>query len=155
MSQVSLRPASDADLATLASLLSELDGDVMLPLHTVRDTWQAIREVPGYECYLAEIDGAVVGTLSMIIFPVFSQRAANKEAIVEAVVIKRSMRSQGIGRAMLQAAMNIAAAQGAYKLALSSNMRRTDAHRFYQTVGFAQHGLSFSIDTQQPPSNDS
>jgi hypothetical protein len=46
--------------------------------------------------------------------------------------------------------MLLAKNMGAYKLALSSNLRRLDAHRFYDTMGFARHGYSFSIDTTAP-----
>jgi GNAT superfamily N-acetyltransferase len=47
---------------------------------------------------------------------------------------------------MMRAAMDLAAAKGAYKLALSSNLRRLDAHRFYDGMGFKRHGYSFSTD---------
>ena len=32
---------------------------------------------------------------------------------------------------------------GCYKLALSSNLKRADAHRFYDSLGFERHGFSF------------
>ena len=35
--------------------------------------------------------------------------------------------------------------RGCYKLALSSNARRADAHRFYEALGFERHGLSFAV----------
>jgi hypothetical protein len=50
---------------------------------------------------------------------------------------------------MIQEAMRIAANSGCYKLALSSNLKRADAHRFYQSLGFHQHGISFAIDPSQ------
>jgi hypothetical protein len=30
-------------------------------------------------------------------------------------------------------------------MSLSSNLKRGHAHRFYERIGFAQHGISFSI----------
>ena len=85
----------------------------------------------------------------MIVFPVLAH-GLSSEAIVEAVVIRPPHRGQGHGRAMLRAAMVLAKNMGAYKLALSSNLRRLDAHRFYDAMGFARHGYSFSIDTTAP-----
>jgi len=32
---------------------------------------------------------------------------------------------------------------GCYKLALSSNLKRAGAHRFYDSLGFERHGFSF------------
>jgi GNAT superfamily N-acetyltransferase len=36
-------------------------------------------------------------------------------------------------------------AAGCYKMALSSNLNRESAHRFYDALGFERHGYSFVI----------
>ena len=144
-----LRPIRDDELPLLADILSELDGDTPLPLDSVRATWDAIRRYPDYDCYFAESQGEVIGCLSMLVFPVFAH-ALSSEAVVEAVVVRPDYRGKALGRAMLRAAMQIASDKGAYKLALSSNQRRLDAHRFYDGMGFTRHGVSFSIDTVLP-----
>jgi GNAT superfamily N-acetyltransferase len=61
------------------------------------------------------------------------------------VAVDAGFRGRGIGRQMMQAAMDRAAAAGCYKLALSSNMKREEAHRFYRNLDFQQHGVSFSV----------
>ena len=48
---------------------------------------------------------------------------------------------------MMAHAVQQARAAGCYKLALSSNAKRVAAHAFYESLGFAQHGLSFVIET--------
>lgn len=146
MSEVTLRPVREDELPLLAEILAELDGDAPEPLERVRATWAAMQAHPDYDCYFAEAGGEIIGTLSLIIFPVFSHGLAS-QAIVEAVVVRPAHRGKGLGRAMLQAAMQLAASKGAYKLALSSNLRRLDAHRFYDGMGFTRHGVSFAIDT--------
>ncbi|GAB2892905.1 hypothetical protein GCM10027046_22260 [Uliginosibacterium flavum] len=146
MSALNLRPLREDELPLLAEILAELDGDAPLPLDSVRMTWDAMRRYPDYDGYFAESDGEIVGCLSLLIFPVFAH-GLSSEAVVEAVVIRPAHRGKGLGRAMLRAAMQIAADKGAYKLALSSNLRRLDAHRFYDGMGFKRHGVSFAIDT--------
>lgn len=54
-------------------------------------------------------------------------------------------RGSGIGRAMIQFAMERARESGCYKLVLSSNLARTDAHAFYDALGFRRHGVSFGV----------
>jgi GNAT superfamily N-acetyltransferase len=146
MSRLSLRPVREDELALLAAILAELDGDSPQLLERIRRTWKAMQAYPDYHCYFAEADGVVVGTLSLIVFPVFSHHLAS-DAIVEAVVVRPPYRGRGFGRSMLQAAIELAGSKGAYKLALSSNLRRLDAHRFYDGMGFTRHGVSFAIET--------
>ena len=62
------------------------------------------------------------------------------------MAVAAACRGRGIGEAMMRHAMARAAEAGWYKLALSSNKRRLDAHRFYRRLGFADHGISLSID---------
>jgi GNAT superfamily N-acetyltransferase len=47
---------------------------------------------------------------------------------------------------MMAHALSEARSAGCYKLALSSNRKRTQAHAFYESLGFVQHGLSFVIE---------
>jgi len=144
---LTLRAVREDELSLLADIVAELDGETRPVLEELRATWLAMQRHPDYVCYLAQRGELVVGTLSMIVFPVLSYRVVN-EAIVETVVIRPAFRGQGLGRAMITAAMRLAAEKGAYKLALSSNLRRSDAHRFYEDMGFARHGYSFSIATK-------
>ena len=66
-------------------------------------------------------------------------------AIVEDVIVERRARGHGVGRGMMEFAMNRARAKGCYKLMLSSNVQRGDAHRFYEALGFEKHGYSFAV----------
>ena len=51
--------------------------------------------------------------------------------VVEDVAVLPERHGQGIGRAMMEHAREACRAAGCYKLALSSNLKREDAHRFY------------------------
>lgn len=146
MNEVSLRPVTETELPLLTEILAELDGNTPFPLEQVKEKWLEMLLFPDYVAYFACMDGQIIGTLSLIVFPVLSG-AMRSEAIAEAVVIRPAFRGRGLGRAMLRAAMALAGEKGAYKLALSSNLRRLDAHRFYEGMGFARHGYSFSIET--------
>ena len=99
---------------------------------------------PDYAVYLAEEDGVPVGTFALLVMDNLAHGGA-PEGIVENVVVAEGRRGQGVGRAMMRFAMDHCAAAGCYKLVLSSNVRREAAHRFYEDLGFVQHGLSFSV----------
>jgi GNAT superfamily N-acetyltransferase len=46
---------------------------------------------------------------------------------------------------MMEHARELAREAGCYKLALSSNQRRVQAHAFYERLGFERHGVSFVV----------
>ncbi len=99
---------------------------------------------PDYAVYVAEEGDAVVGTFALLVMDNLGHGGA-PEGVVENVVVEAGRRGRGIGAAMMRFAMDRCADAGCYKLVLSSNVRREDAHRFYAGLGFAQHGLSFSV----------
>lgn len=65
--------------------------------------------------------------------------------IVEGVCVSPECQGQGLGKLMMQKAMDICREQGCYKMSLSSNIKREKAHAFYRSLGFNQHGVSFQI----------
>jgi GNAT superfamily N-acetyltransferase len=103
-----------------------------------------IATYPDYAVYLAEEDGVPVGTFALLVMDNLAHDGA-PEGVVENVVVAEGRRGQGIGRALMRFAMDRCAEAGCYKLVLSSNVRREAAHRFYEALGFVQHGLSFSV----------
>ncbi len=126
-------------------LLAEVDGEPELPPEQARQILREMARYPNYSCYLA-FDGAEpVGTFSLLVFTTLVHDGRN-DALIEGVVVASARRGQGIGRAMMREAMRLAREAGCYKLALSSNSKREDAHRFYRSLGFIEHGVSFGID---------
>ena len=64
-------------------------------------------------------------------------------AVVEDVGVLPEMQGKGIGQRMMQFALIQAKEKGCYKMSLSSNLRREQAHQFYESLGFEKHGFSF------------
>ena len=144
---VVIRPVAEADLAALVALLASIDGERPFTVERLSGQLARVRAFPGYTVYVAMHDGRVVGTFSQLIFPALAHGGAS-ESLVEAVVVSAEVRGLGIGRQMMEFARQRAGEAGCYKLALSSNAKRLDAHRFYLGMGFQQQGISFSIDTE-------
>lgn len=68
-------------------------------------------------------------------------------AQIEAVRVAAPWRGQGLGRAMIEWAIEAARRSGCGLVQLTSDKRRHDAIRFYQSLGFtASHeGLKLSL----------
>lgn len=104
--------------------------------------FRAIADNPATRLYVAEEDGRVVGTFQLVLVRSIPDRGALK-ATLEAVQVAASDRGRGIGAAMVRFAVEEARAAGALFLQLTSNLARTDAHRFYERLGFARSHAGF------------
>jgi GNAT superfamily N-acetyltransferase len=138
--------AGEAELDTLFGLYADLGGDES-PLERARlaTAFGEVRANPYADVWLAQHDGTTVGTFILFILPALGARC-RPLAIVEDVVVDERRRGQGIGRVMMEFAMQRAREANCYKLMLSSNERRTAAHAFYESLGFKRHGYSFLLE---------
>jgi len=143
---ITFRAAAAADLPALMALLAQLrEPGTEAP--TPAEASALLARIQGsthHRVYVAETAGGVVGTYALLIMDSLAH-PGRSAAVVEDVVVDMSCRGQGIGRRLMQDALARAAARGCYKLALSSNLRREAAHRFYERLGFERHGYSFAV----------
>jgi len=122
-----------------------MDGAPPIPLEQAQQIFTEMIRVPDYHSYITFTDAEPVGTFSLLFLPTLMHRGIHKFAVLDAVVVKAVYRTQGIGKTMVKEALKISAAAGCYKVTLSSNLKRDRAHAFYQSLGFKQHGWSFSL----------
>ncbi len=147
---IAIRDAQISDLPALLALYQSSGLDAPQPsqaagLAQIEKAWQQVQAMPLARVRVAETDAQLVGTLTLFILPMLSHQGT-PSAVVESVGVPADLQGQGVGRALMQDAIDLAAAAGCYKLALSSNLRRTEAHAFYEKLGFEQHGKSFQIE---------
>ena len=93
---------------------------------------------------VAELDGVVVGCLQMTLIPGLSNQGANL-ALIEGVRVDTSLRSQGLGAQLMAWALDEARARGCQAVELFTHKTRTDAHRFYDRLGFEQSHVGYRI----------
>ncbi|HQF56028.1 MAG TPA: GNAT family N-acetyltransferase [Fibrobacteria bacterium] len=141
-----IRPATESDIDAILSLQAQLgqDDGVALTTDQALAVLRRMAAYPDYGVRVAELDDGVVGCYALLVMDNLAHLGA-PSAIVEDVVVDASCRGQGIGRAMMHDAMCVAREKGCYKLVLNSNLRRLDAHRFYEGLGFERHGVSFQV----------
>ena len=143
MAQVEIRDACEDDLPAVLHILAEsgIDGGESFTPDEAREHFARIRR-PGLRLLVAVVEGEIVGTYALAIMERLGKRGT-PAGVVEDVAVLPSRQGQGIGRAMMKHALEACRRAGCYKLALSSNLKREDAHRFYDSLGFERHGFSF------------
>lgn len=148
---VVVRRARRDDVPAIVALLADdVLGQAREDAHEVAPYLAAFERVdadPAHLLVVAERDGEVVGTLQLTELPGLSHRGASR-AQVEAVRVAADLRGQGLGRALVQWAVEESRARGCAVVQLTTNKERTAAHRFYERLGFvASHeGMKLPLD---------
>ncbi len=95
--------------------------------------------------FVARADSAIVGLLTLAMFPL----ATGLRAWIEDVVVDTSARGQGAGDALVNAAIATARDAGAHTVDWTSRSDREAAHRLYERMGFVRRETNvyrFSLD---------
>jgi GNAT superfamily N-acetyltransferase len=106
--------------------------------------FDAIDRDPNQSLLLAELDGRVVGMLQVTFIPGLSRRGAWR-ANIEALRVDSSVRRRGIGGWLLSRALDNARKRGCRLAQLTSDRRRSEAHRFYERLGFTDSHIGYKL----------
>jgi GNAT superfamily N-acetyltransferase len=102
---------------------------------------------PRQRLLVADLGGEPVGMLQLTFIPGLSRRGSER-AILEGVRVRSDVRGLGIGRQLVTAAIEQARVFGCTLVQLTSDRSRTDAQRFYSSLGFAAShvGMKLQLD---------
>jgi GNAT superfamily N-acetyltransferase len=138
---VTFRRASTGDLETIVALLADdpigRGRENLGPQldNGYREAFAAIERDPNQLLAVAERNGDVIGVLQLSFIPGLTRRGMWRGQI-EGVRVAAGERASGIGRAMLEWAIEECRRRGCGLVQLTSDKRRADAHRFYESLGF-------------------
>ena len=149
--RVELRRATAADVPAVVALLADdelgaardgaADPDDLQPYLRA---FAAVDADPAHLLLVAVADGAVVATMQLSLLPGLARRGALR-AQLEAVRVGAGHRSSGLGTAMVTWAVEESRRRGCALVQLTTDERRTDAHRFYARLGFTASHKGFKL----------
>lgn len=153
MTDLTFRDATQADISTMIQLSHDGDarGTDTPPLDRAslddpryRSAFDEIAADPKHRLVVAERHGEIVGTIQLSFIPglpAFGMR----RGLLENVHIRADQRGTGLGAQMVQWAIERCREAGCGVVQLTSNKVRTDAHRFYEKLGFAKSHEGFKL----------
>lgn len=142
------RRATAADLPAILALLADdqLGAGRENPADAARyrAAFDLIDADPAQLLAVAQDADRVVGTLQLTFIPGLARGGALRGQI-EAVRVARSHRGAGLGRAMMDWAIAECRARGCALVQLTTDRSRTDAHRFYDGLGFVPSHVGYKL----------
>jgi ribosomal protein S18 acetylase RimI-like enzyme len=144
--EIKIREVEINDLPNILNLYAVvLDKGEVLSLEQAKILFKKMQTYPNYKVYVAENEGDIVGTFALIIMDNLAHQGT-PSGVVEDVAVLTELQGKGIGKMMMKFAMEQCKEAGCYKLVLSSNVKRKEAHAFYESLDFEKHGFSFGVN---------
>ena len=136
---IQFRLLTEKDLPSLLELYVQLDeNNKDLSAQGSLPVWEEISKNPNLK-YFGAVDTAngnkVVSTCFTTIIPNLTAHGRSI-CFLENVVTDAAYRKQGLARKVIEMATEDARANNCYKVILQSNCKRTEAHKFYENLGF-------------------
>ena len=121
--------ADDSTLDAVNRLLPQLSKSSKLI------NWSTLQKLTNSECtrlYVAKEEDTIFGMLSLVVFSI----PTGTKAWIEDVVVDEKARGKGVGKELMNHAVNIAKELGAKSADLTSRPSREAANKLYQAIGF-------------------
>ncbi|QKW28396.1 GNAT family N-acetyltransferase [Streptomyces seoulensis] len=148
MGDLEIRAAVADDIPSIVGMLADdplgarrESPDDLTPYLSALDR---LRADPNQRLVVAVREGRVIGTLQLSIIPGLSRRGAVR-SIIEAVRIHADERGNGLGTRLIEWAIEESRRAGCQLVQLTSDKSRTDAHRFYERLGFEASHVGFKL----------
>ncbi len=136
---VTIREAGDEDGPALAVLLTQLGYPT--DAAQVPERMARMRAETGQHILVAEADGQVVGTATVIVRHLITRDSPLGR--LASVVVLDGWRSQGIGSLLIDEAERICRDAGCGVIEVTSQAQRDRAHEFYRRHGYEEYPQRF------------
>ena len=129
----------------MATVRAATESDIPTPsAEEYRRVFKEMNSLPNYELIVAEEAGEVIGSTVLAILPGMAH-GVSPFAVIEYVVVDEKHRGKGVGKTMMEYCISRAREAGCYKIMLTSDKRRTEAHEFYKSLGFEASAHGFRL----------
>ncbi|AEW96435.1 MULTISPECIES: GNAT family N-acetyltransferase [Streptomycetaceae] len=148
MDEITFRRATAADIPAIVALLADdalgTGRENPADLTPYRAAFAELDGDPQHVLLVADRSGEVVGTAQLTYLPGLARGGALR-AQIEAVRVGSAARGTGLGSRLIEECLRLARERGCALVQLTSDASRTDAHRFYERLGFTASHVGFKL----------
>ncbi len=154
MMGLSFRDAHVNDLAALVKMLGDdtlgrLREDLSTPTNSKYiEAFTHIKTDPNNELIVATLDEEIVGMLQLTFIP-YLTHTGSWRCLIEGVRIHSGYRGKGLGGKLFEWAIQRAKQRNCRLIQLTSNKTRTEALKFYESLGFEASHEGFKLHLER------
>jgi len=158
---VHIRKAQESDLHEIKSLMLELieslESEEGIDENVVLKNCRKILKAPNAHLLVAELDGEIVGVLHLNVRRTLLHSAPS--GLIDELVVSERHRGKGIGRKLIEAAVELSDLLPALKgrlsrgkglkcaeIEVSTEISNLKAREFYKSMGFEEIGVLLEMD---------
>ena len=126
---------TENELPLLLELYKQLNpNDDIISDMELKNIWDNIKS-QNIKYFIAKDDRRIIASCYICIIPNLT-RNGKSVGFIENIITDKDYRKKGIGKNVVENAIKYAKEQSCYKVMLQSGNKRTDAHKFYESLGF-------------------
>ncbi|MFG2599352.1 GNAT family N-acetyltransferase [Streptomyces sp. NPDC048462] len=148
MSDLEIRTAGVDDLSEIVAMLADdpLGAERESPddLTPYLAAFRRLAGDPNQHLMVAVRADRIVGALQLTVIPGLSRRGSTR-SVIEGVRVHGDERGSGLGTLLIRWAVDESRRQECQLVQLTSDASRTDAHRFYERLGFVASHVGFKL----------
>lgn len=126
------------DIEEILELYKQFNPDIDIfadfPIENVHKVWDHI-ENNTIKYFIAKDHGKIIASCYICIIPNLTYNGKSI-GYIENVITDKNHRRKGIGKRLMEMAIEYAKQENCYKVVLQSGIKRTEAHTFYEKIGF-------------------
>ncbi len=151
---LTFRDATEPDLPLLVAMLADdklgaLREDASSPMNQrYIAAFNSIASDPNNELIIVEHNDQIAGMLQLTFIPYLTYTGSWR-CLIEGVRIYKDFRGQGLGTQFFEWAINRARERDCHLVQLTSDKKRPDALRFYESLGFVASHEGFKLKLTQ------
>ena len=138
---VSVREAHEGDYLAIGNLIKNELGYEDLDFTSLFSRLENMKADDSHITYVAVIDTLVVGFIGLLKY--FTYELENGYLRILAMAVSQELQNKGIGRILLRQAEQFAVENNIDHIMLTSNIKRLDAHVFYEHNDYIKKSYGF------------
>jgi PhnO protein len=140
MNEIEITFAIKEDFNEVKQLFHQLWPEVQLDEGRIKNIFEDDLSTNSRMYIVAKMNGKFVGLCTLFFR---NDLRYGKVALIDELVVDENSRGNGIGTKLLEKATEIARSSNCYRLELHSNIKRIEAHKFYEANGFEKSSYYF------------